>query len=244
MKYYFLLLFTLTTASSALSQGYGAVPSNVRAANTIRHLDFITSKDIMVGIPMPPKTLVGDPYLDSAWQNASILLYNTEKLLEGYPVRYDLIQQEMEVRSKSGIKVIEGKKIKSFVWIDLLSKTPKYFINARDYKTTDGGQIEGFFCVVSDGKLPLFRLTESYIKKATYSVQFDVGAKDDKVVKKEKLYYALDGKVIQVPASRKKLLPAFEARKNEVDAFIKSNSLSLLEDDHVKRIFDFYNTLN
>jgi hypothetical protein len=244
MKYCFLLLLALTASYTLYSQGYSAVPANVRAANTISRLDYITSKDIMVGIPMPPKTLVGNPYLDSAWQNGSIMLYNTEKLLEGYPVRYDLVKQEMEIRSKSGIKVIEGRKIKSFVWIDSLSKTPEYFINARDYKTAEGTPIEGFFYVVSDGKLPLLKLTESYIKKATYSVQFDVGSKDDKVIKKDRLYYVSDGKAIPVPASRKKLLTAFGPKQSEVQAFIKTNTLSVLDDRDVKKIFDFYNTLN
>jgi hypothetical protein len=94
------------------------VPPNVRAANTLDRLkesrDF-SSADLLYGIPLPEGKIIGDTYLDIHWKNSSILLYESEKLIEGFPIRYDIRTDEVEVKSKSGIKVLNGVKIKSFV---------------------------------------------------------------------------------------------------------------------------------
>jgi hypothetical protein len=91
------------------------IPPNVRAAHTLEDLSRLTPNELLYGIPLPPKQLLGDAYLNTEWQSANILLFTRETLLEGYPVRYDLLKDELEVKSKSGIKVLEGKRIKSFV---------------------------------------------------------------------------------------------------------------------------------
>ena len=88
-------------------------PANVRASNTLDRLKEsrdLGSTDMLYGIPLPEGKTVGDTYLDTHWRNSSILLYEGEKLFEGFPIRYDIMADEVEVKSKKGIKVLKGIK--------------------------------------------------------------------------------------------------------------------------------------
>jgi len=162
---------------------------------------------MLYGIPLPEGKTVGDTYLDTHWRNSSILLYEGEKLFEGFPIRYDIMADEVEVKSKKGIKVLKGIRIKSFVWVDSVTKAPDYFVNAKDFKDESNVPYRGFFQVLTEGSLPLFKKTEIDIKKADYNIQFNVGNPDDKILKKSEFYTLRDKQVIELPCIRS--LPGF-----------------------------------
>jgi hypothetical protein len=229
---------------SVQAQNGTVIPPNVRATNTLEDLGNLTPNEVLYGIPLPPKQLLGDAYLNPEWQSANILLFTRETLLEGYPVRYDLLKDELEVKSKNGIKVLEGKRVKSFVWMDSATRKPEYFINASQYTDSDKLKMTGFFEVLADGKFPLLSKPTATIREADYNVQFNVGSRDDKIVKKQTLYFVKDGVAYEVPKSRKKFLAIFGDDKPKVEEFVKINTLDTSDKDHVKRIFIHYNSLN
>ena len=190
MKNLLAILVLSTFAFKCYAQA--VVPPNVRATNTLDRLresrDF-GSADMLYGIPLPEGEIIGDTYLDIHWKNSSILLYGSEKLIEGFPIRYDIMANEMEVKSKKGIRVLQGTKIKSFVWVDSVTKAPDYFVNAKEFKDESNVPCSGFFQVLSEGSFPLFKKTEIEIKKADYNIQFNVGSQDDKILKKSELLH-------------------------------------------------------
>jgi hypothetical protein len=222
------------------------VPPNVRATHTLDRLresrEFNTA-DLLYGIPLPEGTTIGDTYLDAHWKTSSILLYENEKLIEGFPIRYDIKADEMEVKSKKGIKVLKGSKIKSFVWVDSVTKAPDFFVNAKDFKNESNVPYSGFFQVLTEGSLPLFKKTEIDIKKADYNIQFNVGSQDDKILKKSEFYALKDNQVIELPSSRKKLVALFGDKSEAMEVFIKENDLSITKEDPLKIIFEHYNSL-
>jgi hypothetical protein len=242
MKTFFSAIVLLLSASHLMAQGT-AIPSNIRAINTLEDLTQLTPNEVLYGIPLPPKKLVGDSYLVAHWRKTNILLYTKETLLEGYPVRYDLLRDELEVNSKSGIKVLEAKRVKSFVWLDSITMQPEYFINAGEYKNTDKGKLLGFFLIMVDGKLPLFKKTVATIKEADYNVQFSVGSRDDKIIKKDLLFYARDGVVCQLPKSRKKVFSVFGDKAKAMEEFVKTNSLDATDTGDLKKMFIHFNSL-
>ena len=238
------MLILLTFASKCYAQA--VVPPNVRASNTLDRLkesrDF-GSADMLYGIPLPEGKIIGDTYLDIHWKNSSILLYESEKLIEGFPIRYDIMTDEVEVKSKKGIKILKGTKIKSFVWVDSVTKAPDYFVNAKDFKGESNVPYSGFFQVLTDGSLPLFKKTEIDIKKADYNIQFNVGSQDDKILKKSEFYTLKDEQVLELPSSKKKLIALFGDRSEAMEVFIKENDLSTTKPEQLKIIFEHYNAL-
>jgi hypothetical protein len=197
----------------------------------------------MYGIPLPPGKVVGDGYLNKNWMVSSVLLYQDDKLLEGYPVRYDILLDELEVRGKSGVKVLEGPKVKSFSLVDSISGRPKYYVNAKEYKMEDNTPLVGFFEVLADGTLPLFGKPTVAVKRANYSVHFDVGTRDDQILKSYEYFTSREGVVFALPTSNRKLLALFGDKASAVNKFIRINSLSTADPFHLARIFQHYNDL-
>lgn len=221
------------------------LPQNIRAANTLdRLLDFdgINNYDVLYGIPLEERRVIGDTYLDSAWQKATILLKD-QKLLEGYMMRYDIRSNQLEIKTRLGIKVLPGGLVRSFITLDSVSTAAKYFINAGSFKDSEGGVSDGFFQVLSDGELPLAKKTSLEIKKADYNIQFSIGDKDDQILKKEKYFYLKGNFFYEMPAQKKKLLPVFGKHSGEAGTFMKINKLSLREENHLKALFEHYNKL-
>ena len=244
MKNLVRILILLTFAFKCYAQA--VVPPNVRASNTLDRLkesrDFNTA-DMLYGIPLPEGKTIGDTYLDMHWKDASILLYESEKLIEGFPIRYDIMTDDVEVKTKKGIKVLQGVKIKSFVWVDSVTKAPDYFVNAKDFKNESNVPYSGFFQVLADGSLPLFKKTEIEIKKADYNIQFNVGSQDDKILKKSEFYTLKDKQLVELPSSKKKIIVLFGDKSEAMEVFIKENDLSIAKGDQLKIIFEHYNSL-
>lgn len=221
------------------------VPPNIRASNTIEKLtDFrgLETGEMLFGIPLPEGKVIGDTYLDTNWKTGSIMLYDKDKLIERYPIRYDIYTNELDIKTGQQVKVIAGNKIKSFSWIDSSYSEPVYFINARDFKNEAGTQLSGFFQVLVDGPLPLLCKTDIVVRKADYNVQMNVGSKDDKILKKEKYYYLKDGTAVEVPAGKKKMLALFGEHAIAIEKYIKDNRSSSKEDE-LLLAFDQYSKL-
>lgn len=220
-----------------------AVPKQMRAQMTLDRMSDtggIARTDLLYGIPSAPGTLVGDFYLDNKWNKGTIMLNETETLIEGYPLKYDLKAQTVEILAKGGIKLLDTKKVKSIVWLDSLTQRPTFFVNAANYKE-DGTPLAGLLEVVADGAMPLFCRSTLWIKKSTYVPAFDVGNKDEIINKKKTFYYRGENNELKKITGKKKLLPAFGTYAADVDAFIRKNDLGTNDRADLQRIFEYYN---
>lgn len=244
MNKYCILFIGSIASLNAFAQG-SAIPSNVRAVNTIERLtdsNGLGNNEMLFGIPLPPGKVVGDTYLSTEWNKSVILLYENNKLIEGFPVRYDIQLDDLEVKGRSEVKVLEGRKVKSFMWMDSFRAEPYYFINARDFKE-DGVPHAGFFEVLVDGEAPLFKKVSITVKKADYNVTLSMGSRDDKILKNSS-YYLADGNVIaEIPGSKKKFLQLMKGKSNEVESYMDTNNLSIKKEEELVAICKYYNSI-
>ena len=237
-----LFLLVSVTLISTNSFGQAAIPPQLRAENT---LDRISSKnsfsgsDILYGLPVPPGSTIGDNYLNKEWNQATFLLYRSEKMIEGYPAKFDIQSDLFEVKTNNGIKILDNSKVKNVVWIDSLTSLPHYFVNGKEYRI-EGVPSTGILEIVVDGIFPLFKKTELFVKEPTYNVAFDVGSRDKKIFQKEIMYYGKDKDLMRVK-NKKDVLAAAGGRATEVEAFVKSNKLNLNKETDLKRVFEFLN---
>jgi len=239
------ILFLLSVASiDSYAQG-SVIPSNVRAVNTIERLtdsNGLGTNEMMFGIPIPEGKVIGDTYLSTEWKRSVILLYDKNKLIEGFPIRYDIKADELDVKSASGVKVLEGRKVKSFMWMDSSRAEPYYFINAKDFKV-DGTSLIGFFEVLVDGNSPLFKKMNVSIKKADYNVILSVGSRDDKILKNATYYLAEGTSAYEIPGSKKKFLQLLKSKADDVESYMDSNGLSIKKEEELILICKYYNSL-
>lgn len=230
-------------STGGYSQAVSSLPTQIRASETMDKISNLNTGEVLYGIAQPEGKVIGDTYLNINWLRTTLLLYEKGTLLEGYPVRYDIALDELEIKGKNGVKVLRGDKVKSFVMIDSLIHGPQFFINAKEYKNDDGVRLKGFFRVLSDGSKPLFKKTNIKVREADYNVSFDVGSRDSKLLR-EYEYYTTDGdRLIKLPNSKKKLLIVFGDRAGEIEKFMKINDLNPNQESHLKAMFEHYNQL-
>jgi len=245
MKWAYVFLAAIVVQTSSVF-GQAVMPDNLRAASTIDRMSNFTGTnvpDFLYGIPAAPGKVIGDTYLNTEFNTSNVLLYENDKIIEGYPVRYDVYTNELEFNAKNGIKVMNGGKVKSFAWIDEKSKLPEYFINAKEFRNSENVQLIGFFQVLSDGALPLLKKTTVDVKKPDYNEALNVGSRDAKILKKAEQFYAVGNKVFKVPASKKNVLSLFADKSAEMEKFIADKSLSMAKEEHLITIFNHYNLL-
>jgi len=243
-RYYFLFLASVAYFN-CYAQG-SAIPQNVRAVNTIERLtdsNGLGNNEMLYGIPLPEGKVVGDTYLSTEWKKSVILLYDNNKLIEGFPVRYDIQSDDLEVKSRTEVKVLQGRKVKSFMWIDSSRSEPYYFINARDFKL-DGVPLTGFFEVLVDGNSPLFKKVNVSVKKADYNVTLSVGSRDDKILKNSTYYFANGNSIYEIPGTKKKFLQLLKSKAEQVGSYMDENGLSVKKEEELAAIFKYYNSLN
>lgn len=238
------LLFIAISLFSGLlfAQKNGTIPPIIRAQNTLDDMSRgpIGSNTVLYGIPMREPELIGDFYIDEKWNVTTVLLHN-DKLIENCQARFDLKSNILEVKADNKtLKALDLEKIKSIVWLDASTSNPRYFINAKDY-TVDGTKLVGLLEVLSDGEVPLFEYISVSVKRADYNVALDVGSKDDKVIKKEILYYSFNRELIKL-SGKKSLERAFGEKFDQMITYAKNEGLSFSKKPHLINLFDYFNS--
>lgn len=192
-----------------------------------------------VGANIPPGT-IGDVYLTKNFNISVFQLYEKEQLVEGFFAKLDLKNNEFDVKIKSGIKALDGNMVKSFIYDDSLTRLRHSFVNAKEWKTNEGGNLLGFFEILSEGEITLAGYAELEFIKANYNAAKHVGSKDNKYVKNSRYYYVIN-QVATVLPKRKSLFDIFGERKDELEKYSEDHSLNLRNTLDLIRLFDFYN---
>lgn len=236
----FYLIPLLIIPVSAFSQ---AMPQNVRAQFTMDRIattNFgrLDNTGIMT-MPAPPGGVIGDVYLDSKWNKGSLMIKGKNTMVEGYFLKYDLKTQNLEIRTSTGIRLLDVRSIGHMVWLDSLTGVPHYFVNAANYKE-DGVPLVGLLEVVVDGHRALLKRAILNTKSPTYVPALDVGSRDTEIYKKWEYFYNDGENVIQVK-SKKKFLEGFGDKSGELGMYMKDNKLDTKSEKELTSIFDFYN---
>lgn len=219
------------------------INNNVRSANLLNQLGSyrVTPGDVLFPISSHEKSnIIGDVYLDSHWNLSSLLLFENEKLINDYLVRYDIKNNEFEFRLKNGVKVLPGSKVKNIVWIDSLTKTTRIMNNGSEYSAAEI-PFDGFFEILKDGEIQLLKKPYVEVLRPNFSPALNVGSKDTKILKKSEYFYSLKNKLYQI--KKKSSLEAIQQHKSSVDlaAFLKKEKISLTKEEDLMLLFDMIN---
>ncbi|MFZ5970987.1 MAG: hypothetical protein ACOYXA_05305 [Bacteroidota bacterium] len=220
------------------------IPNQLRSQMTmemVSDVNAIGRNDILYGIPAEPGRTIGDYYLNETWNLGTIALHGTELMIENRLLKYDLKEGNIEILVGSSIKILEVKKIRTLYWTDSISRKPVFFIDGSRFRF-NGAPVNKLLEVVSDGKIPLLAAHELVVKKPTYNAALDIGSKDVTILKKKSFYFSQGEELVKL-GSKKKLLPVFGTQSGNVEEFINKNKLSIGNPDHLKQIFDYFNSI-
>ena len=217
----------------------------MRASNTLDRLgsqnSFNRQSDILYGLPQEPGTVVGDTYLEKYWNRATLLLTDYDQPIEGYPVRYDINSLSLEINYDNKIKVMDSKRISSMVWMDSLTREPRYFVNGSNYKE-DGAPLVGLIEVLVDGEVALVNKFYLEVAKPTYNVAMGSGSKDTKIYKRKTAYCSSDRTLTKIKTKRD-ILAISGKHNSEIASFMSDNHLKANDQADLIKIFTKLNEL-
>lgn len=232
--------FILATALVLPLAVFGqAIPTNIRSQISLERLTTSSLDRVgnnIIGIPVPAGRVVGDFYLDPKWNLGSVEITNKNATIDGYPMKYDIKSQNVEILTPTGIRLLELKNVGAVVWFDSLTRQPHYFVNASKY-TLDGAPMTGLMEVLADGKRALFSKAEVHVKQPTYVVAIDAGSRDTEIYKKVAYYYN-NGTELVLIKSKKKFLEGFSAEeRSDIESFMKKNSVDMKSERDLIALF-------
>lgn len=240
------LLAFFISAHAAFPQ---AQPNDISQINRDRIANLIISNNSTIfTIKGPAGQLLGDPYLDTTWQAGMIKFYNRPGVslksdsLAGVPIRLDLSANEVEVRAGANdIRVVKAAAIR-YVDMNNAFGSVSRFVNVHEYQG-DAESLTGFFELLLSGKLGLLQYPSVYIKKANYNVALNSGTKDDEFVKKMDWYVDYNRKATKFSPGKKALLELMADKKEQIDAFLKTEKPDLKSRAGLQSVFAYYNKL-
>lgn len=229
------------------AEGSGAaIQKTIRSANILNLLNsrpnFIGG-NMIYGIPMEPKRVEGNTYLDLKWNLSTILLYREQEILEGYRTRYNILSNQFELMEPETFQIstMAGFRIQNIVLMDSSYNVPRFFVNGMDFKE-EGVPISGFFEVLVEGQMPLMRRTMAIFKESNYNTALMIGNRNDQFIKRNIYYYLVGINLTEMPSQRKKLFAIFGDKAQMMEEFALQNSLNIREASAIFQLFTHYNS--
>ncbi len=189
---------------------------------------------------LPPATIEGNYYMQDSWQVGDVMLTDGETLQQT-PLKYDLEHNIMEIYTKRGVKIIYSDKINQFSWVNRSGLTQRY-VNTDRFESEEKMQ-SGFFEIITEGKYTLVSKNNIEYVEPNYSEIHDAGNKNGRYVHSEGYYYIISLFSHKLPKGKKSFLKIFGTEASEIASYMKENKFGHKDRYHLRKIFEFYNSL-
>ena len=220
MKHKFLLLMIIGIPYMLLSQlpdhSKPLKKNETKVVYQPNKLYFLATESFPLKVP-------GRHYLQSNFVEGTIIDFENEKIQ--VPLRYRFADDEMQIKHLDKIKALYPQKIKQIIFkIDNQIKTfiPTEYVEKKVKNI-------GYFELVSKGNITLLKAYHKKGKdgiKICYFVQ-----KEGELAKAVKL-------------KKSSILRVFGERKSDASKYVAKNKINIKSDAGLKKVFDYYNSLD
>lgn len=221
---YLLLLITLNAMSQSTSMGdYNS--SSSRSFDLYFHEDASASA----------KNIEGSTYINSAFLPSKVTGLN----LVTPPMRYNAYKDEIEfLKDEKTFYLTKSDSLE----VKLLGTSYKYL----EYQVKDGNEsgflIQLYFNIAE--KVSLYKKEKVvYVEKSEAVSGYDEDKPARYKKEDDKFYIKVSDKIIFMPKKKKELLALFPNNEKDVEGFIKTNKISLDEENDLITLVKFLNTL-
>lgn len=189
---------------------------------------------------LPPATIEGNYYMEDSWQVGDVMLKDGQALQQ-IPLKYDLEHNILEIYSKHGVKILYSDKIDQFSWVNT-SGLSQHYVNTNRFSSEDK-VLPGFYEIITEGKYALASKNNIEYIEPNYSEMHDAGNKNGRYIHSIKFYYIANNEAFKIPKSKKAFLKLFGSRSLEISSFMKEHKYGHKDRYHLRKIFEFYNSL-
>ena len=184
----------------------------------------------------------GTYYWSDEWNQGAAMMIDGKKL-DGFPLKFDLLAQTLEIQAGGDIKVLPVDLIKEFkISAKLGEYTPfrTYKFIRIDMHFSPEFDDPSFYVVVYEGKkLNVLLDYEIEVMKPNYVAILDAGSVNPTIVKKERYKFFDGDKLVEMPTKKKAMISLLTPYKSDVADFIKQEKISLKKWDDLVKLFTY-----
>ncbi|WP_224997617.1 hypothetical protein [Cesiribacter sp. SM1] len=182
-------------------------------------------------------------YLDKNWLEGEIFM-KTGVNIEGFPLRYDLVNQEIEIKAGSEIKVLPLSKVDSFSLIALNGKNKNYVSSITSHNYGNAPNPGCYEKVASADSWSLYKNYTVVLEQPNYNIALNTGSKDAKTKVITTYYFSHEDQTIEVVNSVKKFNEKLPRDIHDATkAYIKENRIKMKNEEDLVKMLSFLNSL-
>ncbi len=184
-------------------------------------------------------TIQGSPYLTSNFFYGEI-----EGIDGGLMMRYNAHRDEFEIK-----KTDQEKDLFSLPKEDryglIIGKFNNTIIRLKEYKDKTGDVVKGYLYELhKNGNISLLKREKIILQKEREGTGYQDYQPPKFSKGRTELYLEKgDGSIIEFPTNKKELLKIYPDKKNEIEAFLKSNKIKFNDESDMALIVDFIGKL-
>jgi hypothetical protein len=230
----------VTFLSAALlsigSLGFGQADNTVALVDTsVDPAGFIKTTKL------PEPSVEGNIYIDEEWNTGYITFLGGNKL-EGLQLRFDLQHNSLEFIYQSDVaKVCPLYLLESY---QIVNKQNKAVVYANiDNTSLKKLRLKGVAEVLYTGNTKLYAYTSIKIQDPTYQVEFNMGRKTNRIIKKRSFYVDNGFKAFKLSSSLKKNKEFFGEAYPQIEAYAKEYKLKVKNENDLIQLVEYYDKL-
>lgn len=219
-----------------VEQAYGQAENN-----TIAVIDLsVDPAGYIVEKNLPPPPVEGNIYLDEEWKYGNITVISGDRL-DGLQLRYDIQHKNLEFIYKGDEpKVCPLYLLDSYEIRDKKKKTSYKNIANTSLKKLN---ITGVAQILFSGDIMLYSHISLTIQDPTYKVEFNMGRRTNRIIKKNNFYLDNGSKAYKISGALKKNKEVFGERYSEIEAFAKKYKLNVKNESDLIQLIKQYDKL-
>lgn len=179
----------------------------------------------------------GSAYLHSQYHPGSVQLIKSTITYTARQIRYNILEDYLEVRSDKGIVRIEGTAIKNLK-LQVAGKT-QHYTNAKYYKIR-GIEMAGLMQIVERGTLQLLKRVRASVESPTYHAALNIGSKRGQIHKKPEYFFARKGQLYKI-SNKRSIYQFFENTGFNAKKALKKQKISVRKETGKQLIVQAYN---
>lgn len=184
-------------------------------------------------VPLAPPSTLGSNYFDETWQSAEIMV-KTDLLVKDLSARIELEHAMVEFKVNDQVRHLALRDVE-YVKLITPQNTTLTFKRASAY-TFEGVRLEGVAQVMADGRFGVIKQHSVELLQSNYNVALDVGSRDHRRIKKERIFLSYDNKLLSVKGSSKKLVAQLNADDRSVaESIIKDHDLRISDEEDLQQ---------
>ena len=220
MKSYLFPLLCLLGTFLLLTQAMAQRNNNLFTV-TNSNLFFGEAVDVF---DLRERSTEGQTFWDESWKQGLIVLKDSQQI-RGYPLRYDLFNETIEIKTGQDIKVLPVYKV--FAFFRFEGGDTLCFLDLASYlDLPPDPAIMGLSQLYYEGQTVLVKHKKRELLKANYVPALDAGNVNDKIIFTDE-FLLFDGQgLMRVPKRRGKMNAELEDRNFDLTGFLKKNKIN------------------